>query len=313
VDLTAAYGYRLDWIVSFVAVARHGGFSAAAKASFRAQSRISMHIAELEKAIGVQLFDRMVHPTVLTPEGRALLPHAEEILSHLGLLADLSVAAGVVRGHVRFGAYPSAAAWLFPQVARQLRRGSPGVRLLLHEGPSIDLESALSSGSVDLAIRPIHPLVTNDDLEHELLWKEPLVAVFHESHPLAASPSVCLSELAALPLISIGETSGPRQFESHLAFASAGLNPVSVFQTNQPQTLLSLVRHGLGTGVTNALAVTTANLDGVRLVPIPDAGVERLVAVFLHRKRPRSAALASVVDAIRAVPPPTWPVAPDQH
>ena len=82
-DLTAAYGYRLDWIVSFVAVARHGGFSAAAKASFRAQSRISMHIAELEKAIGVQLFDRMVHPTVLTPEGRALLPHAEEILSHL--------------------------------------------------------------------------------------------------------------------------------------------------------------------------------------------------------------------------------------
>jgi DNA-binding transcriptional LysR family regulator len=309
VDLTAAYGYRLDWIVSFVAVARHGGFSAAAKASFRAQSRISMHIAELEKAIGVQLFDRMVHPTVLTPEGRALLPHAEEILSHLGLLADLSVADGVVRGHVRFGAYPSAAAWLFPQVARQLRRGSPDVRLLLHEGPSVDLESALSNGSVDLAIRPIHPLVTAAELEHQLLWKEPLVAVFHEAHPLPAS-SISLAELADLPLISIGEVSGPRQFESHLAFASAGLNPVNVFQTNQPQTLLSLVKHGLGTGVTNALAVATANLEGVRLVPIRDAGVERSVAVFLHRKRPRSAALDQVVAAIRAVPPPTWPLAP---
>jgi DNA-binding transcriptional LysR family regulator len=91
------------------------------------------------------------------------------------------------------------------------------------------------------------------------------MAVFHESHRLSTAPSVSLPELAELPLISIGE--GTRQFESHLAFASAGLNPASVFQTNQPQTLLSLVRHGLGTGVTNALAVTTANLDGVRLAP----------------------------------------------
>jgi DNA-binding transcriptional LysR family regulator len=73
-------------------------------------------------------------------------------------------------------------------------------------------------------------------------------------------------------LISIGEVSGPRQFESHLAFASAGLNPVNVFQTNQPQTLLSLVKHGLGTGVTNALAVATANLDGGAAGPDPRRG-----------------------------------------
>ncbi len=65
-DLTAAYGYRLDWIVSFVAVARHRGFSAAAKATFRSQSRISEHVADLEKSLGVQLFDRTAHPAVLT-------------------------------------------------------------------------------------------------------------------------------------------------------------------------------------------------------------------------------------------------------
>ena len=304
-DLTAAYGYRLDWIVSFVAVARHGGFSAAAKASFRAQSRISEHVAELEKAVGAPLFDRTAHPATLTPEGRALLPHAEEILTRLGLLADLST--GAIRGQVRFGAYPSAAAWLFPLVALRLQREYPELRLLLHEGPSIELESALGRGEIDLAIRPVHPLVAAEDLDHELLWKEPLVAVFHEGHALAAADTVGLRELAELPLISIGETSAARQFESHLAFASAGLNSASVFRTNQPQTLLSLVRHGLGTGVTNALAVTTANLTGVRLVPIRDAGVERLVAVFLHRKRPRSAALDQVVEALRSVPPPTWP------
>ncbi|MFG1628142.1 LysR family transcriptional regulator substrate-binding protein [Kribbella sp. NPDC049227] len=92
-----------------------------------------------------------------------------------------------------------------------------------------------------------------------------------------------------------------------MAFASAGLNPESVYRTNQPQTLLSLVRHGLGTGVTNALAVTTANLTGVRLVPIRDAGVERQVAIFVHRDRPRTPALDQVITAVQAVQPPTWP------
>ncbi|MEV0799685.1 MULTISPECIES: LysR family transcriptional regulator [unclassified Kribbella] len=296
-DLTAAYGFRMDWIVSFVAVARHGGFSAAGKAVFRGQSRISEHVAELERALGVQLFDRTAHPARLTPEGRALVPHAEEILRRLNDLASAG-------GEVRFGTYPSAAAWLFPQVAQRL---PAEVRLHLVEGPSIELEGALGRGEVDLAIRPVHPLVASESLDHEVLWTEPLVAVFQQGHPLASAESVGLDQLANLPLISIGETSGGRQFESHLAFASAGLNPESVYRTNQPQTLLSLVRHGLGTGVTNALAVTTANLTGVRLVPIRDAGVERQVAIFVHRDRPRTPALEQVITAVQAVQPPTWP------
>ncbi len=290
-DLTAAYGFRMDWIVSFVAVARYGGFSAAGKAVFRGQSRISEHVAELEKALGVQLFDRTAHPARLTPEGRALVPHAEEILNRLN---DLTSAGG----EVRFGTYPSAAAWLFPQVVRRL---PAEIRLLLVEGPSIDLESGLLRGDLDLAIRPVHPLVASESLEHEVLWREPLVAVFAEAHPLAAAKSVSLQQLKDLPLISIGESDGPRQFESHLAFASAGLNPESAFRTNQPQTLLSLVRHDLGVGVTNELAVTTADLTGVRLVPIHDAGIERQVALFRHRSRPRSPALETVIATIRSI------------
>jgi DNA-binding transcriptional LysR family regulator len=89
----------------------------------------------------------MVHPTVLTPEGRALLPHAVEILSHFGLLADLSVADGVVRG-----------------------RGL------------------------------IHPLVTAGELEHELLWQEPLVSVFHEAHPPPPASSIRAVPPPTLPV-----------------------------------------------------------------------------------------------------------------
>lgn len=51
--------------------------------------------------------------------------------------------------------------------------------------------------------------------------------------------------------------------------------------------------------------MTTANLDGVRLVPIHDAGVERQVALFLHRDRPRTPALTTVIETVTAIDPPT--------
>lgn len=85
-DFGRIYNYRIDCIISFVAVAHHGGFSAAAKALYRSQPRVSSHVADLEQELGTLLLDRSGHPARLTPEGRALLPHAEEILWSLAVL-----------------------------------------------------------------------------------------------------------------------------------------------------------------------------------------------------------------------------------
>jgi DNA-binding transcriptional LysR family regulator len=309
-DFRPCFRYRMDWIISFVAVAHHGGFSSAAKALYRSQPRVSSHVADLEQELGTRLLDRSVHPVRLTPEGRALLPHAEEILQRLNVLADLTAEGSrVVRGEVWLGVYPSAAAYLFPQAVRSLQRTHPQVRLVLREGPSIALSSALASGDVDLAIRPVLPLVNDDHVTSIVLWREPLVAVFRRDHPLAASACLRLDQLSALPLVTIGESRDDhaRQFETNLAFANAGLSPNIAVQTNQPQTLVSLVRHGLGIGVTNSLAMTTANLDGVGLVPLADARCERVVALWWRTDHPRSPAVEAVRDAICAVPPPRWP------
>jgi LysR family hydrogen peroxide-inducible transcriptional activator len=306
-DIRSVYHYRIDWIVSFVAVARYGGFSAAAKALYRSQPRVSSHIADFERELGTKLLDRSVHPAVLTPEGRALLPHAEEILRRLNVLADLT--GGVVRGEVRLGAYPSAAAYLYPLAVRALRRSHPKARLVLREGPSVALGGALISGDVDLAIRPLLPLINADQVAHRILWREPLVAVFREDHPLARSRFVWLGQIATLPVISIGESDEGygRQYETNLAFANAGLTPTITAQTNQPQTLISLVRHGMGTGVTNSLAMTTANIEGVALVPIADGHCERVVALWWRGDGVTSPAVDAVREVIGRLPSPQWP------
>ncbi|MFE0420738.1 LysR family transcriptional regulator [Streptomyces tendae] len=306
-DYASVYKYRLDWIASFVAVAHKGGFSAAAKALYRSQPRVSSHIGELEHVMGVRLFDRSVQPVELTPEGRALLPHAEEVLFRIDAFSDVAGGAdGVVRGEVRIGMYPSAAAFLYPPLVRQLRRRAPTVGATLREGATLSLEHLLHSGEIDLAVRPVLPLVKDDRLVSTWLWSEPLVAVVPTGHPLAGNQSLTLQQIAPFPVITVGEPTeeSPRDFETNLALAESGVRPVIAFQTNQPQTLAAMVRGGLGVGITNALAMLTANCEGVRLIQVESGHVSRHVALWWRGDRAGSAAVALVREVIGALPTP---------
>ncbi|MCI2418322.1 LysR family transcriptional regulator [Saccharopolyspora sp. K220] len=301
------YRYRLDWFVSFVSVVEHGGFSAAAHALYRSQSRISTHVAELEKALGVRLFDRSQHPVALTADGRALLSHARGILRHLqAATEEAGRAAQRVRGRVRLGAYPSAAAHLFPFLFESGAQRFPGIELAPWEGATLELEAALISGDVDLAIRPVLPVTASETLTFQPLWREPLVAVVPaDDRPVSA---LRLAELAAKPLITIGENTerANDHFEANLVFEQAGLVPNVIFRSNQPQTLVALVRKGIAVGVTNALAMIMANTAGVRLVPISDVTHGREVALWWRKDRTPTKAQEAIQALVTEAPPPDF-------
>lgn len=126
------------------------------------------------------------------------------------------------------------------------------------------------------------------------------MAVVADTDPLAERPAVSLRELTTRPLVTIGDAGeGARpQFETDLAFARAGPAPRIACQTNQPQTLISLVRHGIGVGLTNRLAMVVSNLDGVRLLPLSGDVAGRQVSVWWREGQTGSPLLAAVTDAL---------------
>ena len=65
-------------IRSFLVLARHLNFSSAAKELCISQSTLSMHIAALEKNLGVQLFIRDRRNVALSPQGELLRPVFEQ-------------------------------------------------------------------------------------------------------------------------------------------------------------------------------------------------------------------------------------------
>jgi DNA-binding transcriptional LysR family regulator len=308
---------NLDWIETFVAVVDCGGFSAAADTVHRSQSRVSSHVASLEQTLGARLFDRRHRPVVLTDVGEAFLPHARAVLADLDRAqAEVDAVLGVVRGHVLLGSYPSASAAFVPGVLRAFTARHPQVSVDLSERPTLDLTEALESGRLHLVLRPLAPHDHTDGLAFRPLWREPLVAVFPPGHPLAAlPPPLPLEELAAHPLVTIGGSLGRDvRYEAHMALSRLDAAPRIAWQTDQPQTLVSFVRTGLGVGITNALAMAVSDTAGVVVTEVGGPGDGRTAGVYWNPNRDTPRAARALLETILAAPPPpgTVPVPPRQ-
>ncbi|MFD0480168.1 LysR family transcriptional regulator [Nonomuraea thailandensis] len=234
---------QIDWLTTFLAVVDHGGFHAASEATFRAQSRISAHVASLEREVGAVLLDRSARPVQLTDAGSAFVEHARRTVAALQQgKSAIQAVRGLVSGDIILGTYPSAAAAFVPRLLAEYRDAYPGVHVQLHETATVLLDELLEKGPVELALRPTKPATTRRDLTHRLLWRERMVVVHHPLHRLASiDGNLPLAELEGEGLILTGR-SFEHDSEPFLMLMERGVSPVVAYVTNQPQTLVSLVR-----------------------------------------------------------------------
>jgi DNA-binding transcriptional LysR family regulator len=309
---------HIDWLETFVAVVDNGGFSAAAVAVHRSQSRVSAHVAALEQALGTPLFDRRHRPVQLTDAGEAYLPHAREVLAALDRgMAGIESVVGVTKGHVVLGSYPSASAAFLPRLIRRFTERYPQVRVDLTEPPTLDLAASLPNGELHLALRAVAPTQNTEGFACRPLWREPLVAVLPEDHELADEPEPLETSLVLRhPLITIGGPAHPEtRYEANAFFERTDSRPHIAWQTDQPQTLANFVRAGLGLGVTNALAMEVSDTAGLRTARIGALADGRTVGVFWdpYRYMPRAARALLEFMLREPVPPGTYPVQADER
>lgn len=102
---------------AFVAVARTGSFTLAAEGLFITQSALSGLIKEMERSLGVRLFDRSTRRIQLTDIGRGIYPLIDKILHDLdGVLEEVAHLKALKKGVVRVAAPQLMASTLLPEV-----------------------------------------------------------------------------------------------------------------------------------------------------------------------------------------------------
>lgn len=137
----------------FLAVAREENMTEAANVLHVTQPTLSRQIAELERELGVTLFDRTNRACVLTGEGMRLRQRAEEILSLVEQTeAELADDEHELTGNIRIGAGETQAMRRVLDAFAELHRENPGVTIELYTGNADSVEERLERGLLDFAL-----------------------------------------------------------------------------------------------------------------------------------------------------------------
>lgn len=253
-------------LLTFREVARQGSFSRAADALALSQPAVSQQVAALERELGSTLLLRGRAGTVVTPAGELLLAHADALAARLEL-ADVQMdelAAGG-RATLRVGAFPSALATIVPAAAVALRAREPDLDIAIEEGTVDELEAAVQSGSVHVAVcwqDAGADRRERDGLRRTDVAEEPMVAVLADDHRLAGRRRIALSELADEPWMA-PESEG--LFVD--ACRAAGFEPRIAILTRDPLAARAIAAAGLAVSLTPRL-LASLELPGIVTRPL---------------------------------------------
>ena len=232
----------------FVAVAEELHFGRAALRLHMTQPPLTQAIAQLEKLLGVRLFDRTKRSVQLTEAGAALLPEVRELLARaLALPAQARAAAGGGAGRLRLAFVSTVGFGLLPQWVRGFRALYPQVALELVEATGDMQLQALERGDIDAGFMLHSPGFAPPQLEHLRITREPLVVALPEQHPLATSTPLVLRQVLDEPLVIFPRRILPSLHDAIFGlYHAAGRTPQVVQEAIQMQTIVNLVSAGLG-------------------------------------------------------------------
>lgn len=185
----------------FLAVAREGGFTQAAKYLHVTQPTLSRQIADLEDELGQKLLNRDSRHITLTPEGLLLRKRAEEIMAMVQKTeAEFSSIGEAVAGDIYIGGGESRAMELLAETIRELHDDYPDIRYHLYTGVAGDVMDRLDNGLLDFGVL-LHPVDVARYDGLVLPVRDRWGILTRRDNPLAAQESVTPDDLRGVPLI----------------------------------------------------------------------------------------------------------------
>jgi DNA-binding transcriptional LysR family regulator len=237
---------ELRHLRTMAAIAEEGTFGRAADRLGYTQSSVSQQIAALEKAVGGAVFDRPggPRPVRITPLGEVVLSHGRDLLAKAETLADAVDRFRAGHGRIDIGTFQGASRLILPTVVRRLLSEHPGCDIRLSEVEPGDPQI----GDLDLLF---HYDRIAGDVEHVELLDEPYLLVAGAG--VFPDGPVRVKLLDDAPMVAWPANHHQRWLER--ALAGNGARPRIVFRTAGHETIVSMVRAGIGSAVLPWLAL----------------------------------------------------------
>lgn len=265
-------------IESFRKVADLKSFSRAADALFLTQPSISGHIQQLEKELGIRLFDRLGKEVALTSAGRCFYDYAVKLMvlreEAIQEIAELS---GGVKGTLVVGGSTIPAEYLLPTIIGRFKESRDQVSVVLAVSDTAGVVESLLAGEIEVGV--IGARSEDHHLECREFVSDRLGLVVYADHHLGAA--VTISGLAKEPFIVREKGSGTRRFVENLlrkeGFPIEAMNIVA--EMGSTSALKSAIKGKVGVSILSLRAVEDELRAGsLRMVEI--SGLENMERMF---------------------------------
>lgn len=283
----------------FDALARCLHFGRAAEQCAVTQPALSMQVQVLEKELGLTLLERSRNGVSLTPGGREIAERAARVLADVNDLIDSArQLAGSFTGTLRFGAIPSIAPYLLPQLLPLIRETYPELDLHLRETQTQKLLDELVDGQLDLVLLALP--VEHTGIDTAPLFDDRFLLALPASRKVSARVRATSDLLRNDRLLLLEE--GHCLRDQALAFCDLRkVESIDMFGASSLSTIVQMVANGLGLTLLPELSLDleTKRAD-IRIMRFTDPEPQRVVGLAWRETSPRKRDFAALGELIVA-------------
>ncbi|GAC1459807.1 MAG: LysR family transcriptional regulator [Ktedonobacteraceae bacterium] len=275
-------------------VARHRNYTHAAEELYLSQPSVSAQVHELERLVGLPLFEQVGKRLVLTQAGEVLIAHAQHVLLGIEAAADaLARLRHIETGCLSLSASTTVGNYVLPKVLGIFHARYPGVELVLDLKNSEEVCEVVRQGHRELGLIESDLGIQDTDLLLTPYRDDELLLIVPPWHPWAGLGNVPSTVLAQATLLWREPGSGTRRV-IETALRQANVHPPITMQFGSTEAIKQAVAANIGVAIISQSAVAAEVTAGwLSTIHLSDLALRRP----FHLVRRRGGRLSPLAEA----------------
>lgn len=272
-----------------ITVGRFNSFRRAAETLNITQPALSTTISDLERDLGLRIFDRTSRVVSTTVLGKEFLRGAAEVVRDFDDLIERTVdIARSNRGRVVVSCPATLAGRLMPRLVRKCGEIHPNIEVTVRDEVVAETIATVEEGRCDFGIT-VRTLDLPDRLVTETLFRDPYSVVLPRSHPLAEREKIEWTDLEGEVHVSFNPQSGTQPLVAREAERQS-VNFKEVHAVAQLATATAMLEEGVGIGILPELALPHPDHPYLTVVPLIAPELSREIVLLQRRDKSLSPA-----------------------
>lgn len=285
-------------LTTFLKVTELKSFSKAAEALDYSQSAVTVQIQQLERELGVQLFDRIGKNVSITQYGKDFVTYARDVVSAVSRASAFATASADLTGTVRVGTLDSLMTASFSDIIPEFYRRFPHVIANVHGDSVTRLKELLVKNELDL-IYTLDDQLQDPQFVKVFEAEEDIVIVTNVDNPLAKQKKLKLADLVGHPFVLMNRNNAYRdQFDRELVRSGLSIEPFCELESDvlalrliweNPEYLSVLPRYTVQKSI---------HEQHLAIIPVEDCEMRQWRQLLYHKNKVLTPQIQGMLDTI---------------